>query len=277
MVIDAHVHYGPWQRDGSDADLFTVEAMLTEARASGIDRVVQVTASRDRWDVGPSIEGFVRNPGFVAGVIGRFDPAAPNVEERLREFKALPGILGIRVSSRTPGGANWLGDRALDPFLAAAQRFDVAVQPFCPYEATALKATAHRFPGVRFLIDHMGLRYYPERDNRDVFREWPELMRLAEEPNVWIKCSYFPEATRDLEGFPFPIAREHFRRLYEHAGPKKLVWGSNFPPSRERCSLRESVDFVRVHCDFFSPWELARVLGGNFLEYFAPNSRRAGA
>jgi predicted TIM-barrel fold metal-dependent hydrolase len=115
----------------------------------------------------------------------------------------------------------------------------------------------------------MGLRYYQGKDNREAFRQWDALLSLAGEPNAWIKCSYFPEAAKDLEAFPFPVAQDHLRRLYEHVGAERLVWGSNFPNVRRACTYREALDFIRVECSFLGEADRAGLLGANFRRYVA--------
>src|SRR5690606_2322877 len=118
-----------------------------------------------------------------------------------------------------------------------------------------------------WLIDHMGLRYYEGRDNTGAFRQWDALLDLAEEPNAWIKCSYFPEAAKDLETYPFPVAREHLKRLVDRVGAERLIWGSNFPNVRRACTYRQALDFIRVQCDFLTEKERAGLLGDNFQRY----------
>jgi predicted TIM-barrel fold metal-dependent hydrolase len=216
-----------------------------------------------------SLEGAAQFPDDVLGVIGRFDPLAPDVEGRLKEFQSNPLLLGIRITLITPQSESWLRDKALDRFFAAAQRLDVAVQLHAPYQRTEMRAVLRQFPGIRFLIDHMGLRTTPARPVDEVFREWDQLLALAEEPNAWIKVSFFPSAAQLSEKFPFPKARQRLKELYERVGAGRMVWGSDFPGVAKICTYRESLDFI-LEADFFSEDDKAAITGLNFLRDFGP-------
>jgi predicted TIM-barrel fold metal-dependent hydrolase len=267
MIVDTHVHYGIW----SGTPHYSVEEMLAEASLAGVDRIVQVTNTRAGWDNTVSLDGAARHPDRVAGVIGRFDPVSPNVESRLEACSAQPGMLGVRINISPE--SIWLRERVLDPFFFAARKFDVSVL-LISGQLPEMRETAKRFPQLRFLIDHMGLTGETMQGNKDPYGHWPALLELAEAPNVWTKVSYFPEASAKIEKYPFPIAQGRFRQLYEQLGPTKLVWGSNFPPVKHVCTYRESLDFVRVHCDFLSAGDKAAILGENFMTHFGPGKSK---
>jgi predicted TIM-barrel fold metal-dependent hydrolase len=271
VIVDTHVHYGP-NKDGKN---YSAAEILDEAAASGVDSILQVTSASAGLDNAESIEALSRFPDRIAGVIGRLEPLEPEIERRMAAFKAQPGILGIRLTTRTMGGKNGLGERIFDRYFEAAQKLDVAIQVYAPFQAPELLETAKRFPGIRFLIDHMAVRHEEEEDNTDMFRQWAALIALAEEPNVYIKVSYFPEAAMALEAYPYPTAQRYFRELYERVGAGKLIWGSNFPPVKVACTYRQALDFVRVHCDFISPGDMKAILGETFLAHFTPSKTSA--
>ena len=94
------------------------------------------------------------------------------------------------------------------------------------------------------------------------FANWQNVLALADAPNVWMKVSYFPEVAH--ERFPFSSTRGYFQQLFERFGPDRLIWGSNYPPSRNAASYKESVDFVDT-VPFLSAADKAKLVGGNFL------------
>jgi predicted TIM-barrel fold metal-dependent hydrolase len=267
MIVDAGAHYGP---SGKERKIYPIAQFLEESAAAGVARIVQVTSMAAGWDNRASLEGVTQYPDRVLGVFGRFDPYAPDLEARLNEFHAQPRMLGVRLNTRTPGGENGLKTGLLDGFFAAAERLDVAVLLYAPFQATEMREAARRFPGIRFLVDHMGLRYDPSGNNREIFRQWPELLELAEEPRVWIKVSYFPEAVMDLEAYPFPTAQGYLRKLYDRVGSEKLVWSAHYPAVKRVCTYPQALDFVRVHCGFLSKNDKDAILGENFLTHFVP-------
>lgn len=288
MIVDTHVHYReppsadhPYRQDGVQMQEMSAEALLEAAGRAGVDAIVQVTPSILGYDNAYSFREAARRPERIVGVIARFDPMAPGMEERLAALQAEPEFLGVRFTLFNDWNETWLQEGRLNPFLEVAQRRDVAVQIFAPYRSAEMAATARRFPGVRFLFDHMGLRHFPGVPIAETYRQWDELLALSGVPNVWIKVSHFPESVATEERSPFPSAQLRLRQLYERAGATRLVWGSNFPPVQRACTYRQAVDLIRTDCSFLTMADREAILGGNFLASFAPGkqsvSRSGGA
>ena len=61
-----------------------------------------------------------------------------------------------------------------------------------------------------------------------------------------------------------PIIREYYRRL----GPDKLAWGSDMPNVERHCTYRQSLDYLRNHCDFITSDEMDKICGGNVARLF---------
>jgi len=273
MIIDSHLHFFDAPRPGSQfthvRDHLTFDDVRSAAAAIGIDRIVQVTPAAVGYDNAYSFDIAQARPDVVLGVIARLDPTDPAIEDQLRDAMRRRQMLALRLTLIEKHSEAWLEARALDPFFTLCDSLGVPIELFAPFRVRAMHDTVRRFPGIRWLIDHMGLRYYEGRDNRDAFRQWDELLDLAQEPNAWIKCSYFPEAAKDLESYPFPLAQQYLRRLYDRAGADRLIWGSNYPNVRRACSYAQALDFVRVECAFLDERERAGLLGHNFERYVA--------
>jgi predicted TIM-barrel fold metal-dependent hydrolase len=279
MIIDTHLHFydmpEPAQHDPGDH--LSVSQVLHDAAEIGVDRVVQVTPMAVGYDNSYSFAMARKHPGKIVGVIARLDPLAPDIEDTLCELLEQPEMLALRLTLIEKHNVTWLADRTLDKFFALAGRLDLPLELFAPFRVAEMHETVRRFPQVRWLIDHMGLRYYAGKDNQQVFRQWPELMQLAGEPNAWIKCAYFPEAAKDLESYPFPRARDHLKQLVDAAGTQRLVWGSNYPNVRRACTYRQALDLIRKDSDFLTPAQRDALLGGNFLTYVKREPSRRGA
>lgn len=274
-IVDSHTHY--IQPPLADRPYLNASAMhplsfdelAAQADAAGIDRVVQVTASTMGEDNRYSFEGYHARPDKVLGVVGRFDPIAPHVRERLEKYRGQPGALGIRLTLFHDWSEPWLRERALDRFLEAAGQLQVPVCIHAPRQTAELLRTVRRHPATRFIVDHMNIRHEPGMTAHEAFGQWRELLELASAPNAWIKVSYFPEAAMGSETYPYPTARERFRQLYESTGPARLLWGSNYPVVTRACGWREALDFVKAECGFLPPADRDAILGGNFLRDFA--------
>lgn len=273
MIIDTHIHFYESPRPGSaytdPKDHLTFPQVLSAARSIGVSKIVQVSPAAVGYDNAHGLSVANAYPDDVLGVILRLDPWSAQIHTQLEAAMENPASLALRITLIDAHNVDALRTGALNSFFEMAQDRGVPIELFAPFRVQEMHATVLRFPGIRWLIDHMGLRYYAGRDNSDAFRQWAALLDLAREPNAWIKCSYFPEAAKDIESYPFPRAAQRLRELVDAAGSTRLIWGSNFPNVRRACSYKESLDFFRLECRFLSGPALEGLLGGNFLRYIA--------
>jgi len=64
--------------------------------------------------------------------------------------------------------------------------------------------------------------------------------------------------------YPYPEGQAMLRALRDQVGAEKLVWGSDSPWGLTTwCTYRQSLDFIRVHCDFLDADEIDQILGLN--------------
>ncbi len=262
-VVDTHAHF--WARpsaspgaDGAE-DPVSAEQLLSAMEQAGVDQVIQVTRAMMGYDNRYSLEGAARHPDKVR-VLGRFDPTAPNVGARLRSWVDQPYMIGIRLMLIAPPADRWLADGTLEAFWAEAEELDVPVAVYAPHQLKLLAGVGVRHPGLRLLVDHLGLRLFRVNEAPSPFADWKEIFGLLVVPNVYLKLSGLPEAT--AERYPFPRAREYVREVYERFVADRLMWGSNYPVTLRVCSYGEALDLVRVACDFISAGEREKILGG---------------
>lgn len=271
MIIDSHTHFYKAPRHDSAfspiRDHLSFDEVRYAAHEIGVNQIVQVTPAAVGYNNDYSFAIAKRHPNFILGVIARLDPVAPDVEDQLHAMMQNPQMLALRLTLIEKHSEDWLESFTLDNFFAFAQDLGVPIELFAPFRVSAMHGTVKRFPRIRWLIDHLGLRYYEGKDNTGAFRLWDDLLRLAEEPNTWIKCSYFPEAAKDIESYPYPLAQSYLQQLVERVGSSRLIWGSNFPNVRRACTYHQALDFVRTECAFLDLEQRAGLLGDNFLRY----------
>ena len=274
-VVDTHVHViqppsadRPYDPAGRPVDPLLAEDLMKEAAAAGVDKVVQVTPSTLGYDNRYSLEAADQFPDFFSAVVIRFDPFTPDLEQRLLAATKHPKVIGVRFTLTTPDSREWLREGVLEPFFKVAEKTDVVAQLFAPHKSADMKTVARRYPKLRILVDHTAVRYEGKGNNANIFGDWPNLIELGQEPNVWIKCSYFPEAVMDMEKYPFPTAQQYFKQLYDGVDATRLIWGGNYPPVTHACTYKQAVDFALTECKFMSPKDREAILGGNFLKTF---------
>lgn len=265
-IIDSHVHYWepdrpdrPWSRDGADIGApLSAEELLSDAAAAGVSKVLQVTPSIMGFDNRYSIEAAQRYPERIIGVIGRFDPSGTDVAPRLAAYLAQPGMLGARITL-IKRWERWLLEGVLETFLAEAGRLRMPVQIYAPNQGALLREAAKRHPETTFLVDHMTLSH----SDPAPFQHWDDVLMLSDAPNVYVKVSYFPEVAHSA--YPFRSVQPYFEGLYERFGPDRLIWGSNYPPSRSACTYKESVEFVSDALPFLQAADRRKILGTTLL------------
>lgn len=99
-----------------------------------------------------------------------------------------------------------------------------------------------------------------------------EVVQVLDQPSVFAEVLFpakFPE-------YPYPEAQGMLRRLRDRVGADKLLWGSDSPFGLTMwCTYRQSIDFIRVHCDFLTEDEKEQILGGNVARMFGIDPYRS--
>ncbi|MBA3506372.1 MAG: amidohydrolase family protein [Betaproteobacteria bacterium] len=73
----------------------------------------------------------------------------------------------------------------------------------------------------------------------------------------------FPIAWGGVWDYPYKEAHPLIRDLRDRLGAEKLLWGSDMPNLERFCTYRQSLHYVQRYCDFLSPSDMDRILGGN--------------
>ena len=83
----------------------------------------------------------------------------------------------------------------------------------------------------------------------------------------------FPITWGGAWDYPYPEAQELIRQMRDLFGAARLGWGSDLPNVERFCTYRQSLDYVRRYCTFFSGSEMDAVLGGTMAEMFVLKER----
>ena len=62
--------------------------------------------------------------------------------------------------------------------------------------------------------------------------------------------------------FPYSDTMWIVRTLYEHFGPHRMVWGSDYPVVRFSMTYRQSLEILRTHMPFIPEADKELILGG---------------
>jgi len=272
LVVDSQVHiWGadtperPW-RAGAHAQTqravpVTAEEVLGWMDEGGVDRAIIVPPSweGDRNDL--ACAAAAAHPDRFA-VMGRADPAAPGLRERLASWRSQPGMLGLRFALHTPQLRQPFLEGQYDGLWAELERHALPAMvlihhPYMPM----LDAIAARHPGLRLVIDHLGLANGDK--DAQAFRDLDKLLALARRPNVAVKSSALPCYTN--ESYPYPGLQRYVRAVYEAFGPRRMFWGTD--QTRSPVGYREGIALFTEHTPFLAAEDKEWIMGRGICEW----------
>ena len=273
-IIDAQVHIWPPEtaerpyitQDASKphrSEPLTYDLLLREMSIADVDRVILVPPSWEGYRNDYALGAARKYPDrfAVMGKVPLNDPASKN---RIASWLQQPGMLGFRISFRHSGTHSFLDDGTADWFWAECERYDIPVMIFAPFAVAKIGAIAERHPGLRVIVDHMGLNV--QWKGKDLGPGIDVLVNFARMKNVGVKASCLPCYV--AEPYPFPTLHPQIRRVVDAFGPQRIFWGTDL--SQMPCSYRQAVTLFTEELDFLSAqdkeWIMGRALA-NWLRW----------
>ena len=236
MRIDSHQHF--WRLSRGDygwirPDMTAIYAdflppdLAPRLAAGGIDRTVLVQAAPTEADT-QFLLGLARETAFIAGVVGWTDLAAPDAADRIAALARDPHLLGLRPMLQDMADDGWMLSEAIAPavraMLSAGLRFDALV---LPRHLANLRGFAERYADLPIVIDHGAKPFIAARQIEPWARD---MRRLAAETPLLCKLSGL--ANEAAPGWTADDLRPYSDVLVEAFGPKRLMWGSDWPVLR---------------------------------------------
>lgn len=270
MIIDSHCHAWarwPYQPPVPDPDTRgRIEQLLFEMDQNGVDRAVLVCA---RIDHNPDNNEYVAE--YVRAQPERLHQFAdvdcswwptyhtPGAARRLAETADALPIAGFTHYLDGKDDGSWLySDEGLAFFREAVERKLIASISCQPHHHAALRRVAQAFPSLPILVHHLGMVKVADPPPRTGLRE---VLASASLPNMYLKFSGFYYMTETKWDFPFTDTMWVVRALYEHYGPYRMCWGSDYPVVRPNMTYRQAIEALRTHCTFIPDADKAWILG----------------
>lgn len=286
MTVDAHPHLvaadtqrypiaplGGRQSEWSKGLHLTAEELLGHMEKAGVDQAAVVQASTVHgYDNSYCADSAARYPNRFVGV-SCVDPLASDAPKTLAYWVEARGMRGVRLftTGSTLPESEWLDSPATYPFWQEAKRLAIPVDVQVRFTGLAMfRRIADRFHDVPMIMDHLA---NPPLEDGPPYERAQALFSLAGLPNVYLKFSSnnIMEADHGRS-----TAHEFLERLVEHFGPRRLLWGSNFPGTRgsPQAPYRDLVDLARRAVSFLPEGDQAWLMGGTAQALF-PDLRRA--
>jgi predicted TIM-barrel fold metal-dependent hydrolase len=271
-IVDAQVHIWapntperPWPKRGEPhrAPLGKDE-LLAEMDKAGVDGVVIVPPSweGDRNDV--AIAAAAAHPERFC-IMGRFDPDAPGARERIAGWKKQPGMLGMRLTFHTEILRKPLLDGRFDWVWGEMEKHGIPAMMLFHHEYMHLAGKiAERYPGLRLVLDHCGLKSGKEVREAENFATLDKMLALAKRPNVAAKVTAMP-CYADDKIYPFRSLHRHIRRVFDAFGPQRTFWGTDW--SRLPCTYQQGITMFTEEKPWLKGQDLDWVMGRGISDW----------
>ena len=262
-IVDPHVHVWindagyPWAREtvNPPKEDATSSMLLELMKANGVERTVLVQFIGYRWDNRYVLDTIDRYRPFFMGVC-RVDPLDDAAPEHLCELTE-QGFHGVRLSPAGDASGDWIRDGRISRLWKRAQTLKVPLQILAPITRMQdLVPLIEQCPELDVVIDHMA----------DCPIDQPEqlenLIALARYPRVFVKISHMWSISR--QPYPWLDAQEFVKRLHAVFGPKRLMWGTDWPVCKQWTTYQETLSAVRDDMKFLNEedkkWVLSKTV-----------------
>ncbi len=234
MIIDTHTHVvssdkvkhplDPGARGWSTEVSNDVEDLIAEMDDAGVEcaTLVQPNATYALDNIYQCDSAKQYAPRTVS--VGILDPAAPDAADKLSYWVNEHGMLGVRLQSQSEPD-----DPSCDAIWQRAEELGVPVSiggGGQPDKVNRMRNMASRHPNVLFAPDHFA-GWSGAEDKAAMTAALEDLAKLS---NAYLRIS--STSLGPYSGLT-EADKELFRRVIEAFTPQRVMWGSNFPSSRE--------------------------------------------
>src|SRR5262245_46904084 len=264
-IVDSQVHLRgadtrerPWP-PGRAAEAqkpypISKETLLFQMDLAGVRGMVLVPPSWEGERNDLALEAARSYPDRFA-VMGRLNLQKPESRALVADWKKQPGMLGMRFTFHNEHNRPFLTDGSADWLWPAAERAGIPLMVLMPGSLDHLDRIATRHPGLKLVIDHVGLDRRGKGER--VWEDLPAVCALSRHPNVAVKASGMPSLSK--EPYPFRDLHPHIRALVDAFGPARTFWGTDL--TRMPCSYYECIALFTQHLPWLTGRDLDLVMG----------------
>lgn len=224
IIVDTHCHAGLDKYE-------PIESLLFHMEQAGVDKAVLIQ-HMGNTDNSYHVKCLRAYPGRFASAM-----IVENSDDgRKIRYWAEQGLVGIRLRAdfraeapdplaqwRTAAALNLVVSAPCSPSTLLSQEF-----------AEVLRS----FPELQIVIEHLG---GVSQGAEPPYAEFKRVLALAKHPNLTIKLPGFGEFCK--LPYPFKEVPPLARLVVEAFGPKRVMWGSDYPPVSSREGYNHSLQF----------------------------------
>jgi len=244
MRIDAHQHfwvYSPEKYGWIASDMrvlrkdFLPQELASLLTGADLHGSIAVQARQDIAETRWLLELAASN-AFIRGVVGWAPLASPDCIRHLEELLACGRLKGIRHFIQSEPDEDFLDGRDFNRGVAELRRHDLVFEILIvERQLEAARRFVDRHPDQKFVLDHLG----KPRIRESHFDHWRrEIRKLARRPNIFCKLSGLVTEA-DLGDWHPDDLRPYAETALEAFGPKRLMFGSDWPVCLLACGYKE--------------------------------------
>lgn len=218
--------------------------LLALMKANGVSRTVIIQSINYLWDNSYLAEVLKQYPTYFHGV-ARVNPENPDAPDHLSRLVEQNGFRGVRLNPFSSAAGDWIRSSLMPPLWKRCYDLKVPMTILAPITRIPdVEKLIARFPDLTVVIDHMADCPLGRPE------ELAKLIALERYPKVFVKISHTWELSR--QPYPYRDAQEQVKRLYDVFGPKRLMWGTDWPNVLEYCGYAKALTIVRDEMNFLS-------------------------
>ena len=263
-IIDPHVHVWksdpryPWAKETRNppAKDATPEMLLELMKANGVIKTVIIQVIHYRWDNSYLADVLKQYPEHFQGV-ARVNPESPAAPDDLSRLVEEQKFRGVRISPAAGESGDWFRGPLMVPLWKRCDALKVPMTVLAP--VTRMPDAAkwiEKFPALTVVIDHMA------DSPLDQPEQLEKLIALERYPKVFVKISHTWSLSK--QQYPYKDSQIQVKRLYDKFGPRRLMWGTDWPLVENHCGYAKALALVRDEMDFLNEddksWMLSKTV-----------------
>jgi L-fuconolactonase len=240
--IDSHQHF--WRLDRGDYDWLTPKLepiyrdylpgdLTPQLSRAGVDSTVLVQAAPTIAETQFMLD-LAAEHAFIAGVVGWANFESPVAAETIATLADNSSLVGLRPMIQDIPDAAWMLKPELAPAIEAMIDHDLVFDALLrPLHLPVLRDFADLYPELRLVVNH-GAK--PALAGGDVAEWRRDLAVVAQTTNAVCKLSGLVTESGSANPALLVPCVDHLLEIF---GPKRMMWGSDWPVCELVCSYEE--------------------------------------